>query len=1139
MLFIWKNDVHCNPIIFYCNLNDFFMKKLLLLSFTLFTCVFLFGQATTLNQPAQYNRICDDNNDGYATFAMQEISAEILGQVTINNLVTHHLNQSDASTGSNSLPNSYTNITSGSQLVFARVLNLTTNQVDIISYNLIVNSIPLVTSYTFSVCELDGFLDGLTTSSSLSSHNTNFSNNNQNTVSYFHTQANAQANVNPIITTTSYNNINPYQEIVFVRVQSITGCFSISQLIILVQSCGATTCTNPSGITVSNITVTSVEFNWATSTATNGYQHEVYIVSHGSSAPTATSQGIIATGFPVVSNLQCGNTYDYYVRTICGNIGNSVWAGPYSFSTLSCGSTIGQPTNLTQCQSNGQACFNLTSNTPIILANLNSGIYSVTYFTSQVDATNSANAIANPSQYCITTASQVIYARVSNASDATFQTVSFSIMAIDYTSTVADLTDMTQCDDDNDTVVTFNLTAVQSQLNTNYALEYYTSLVNAQYQTVPITNPAVFNVGTQSPSTTIFVREINPTSCDNIYKFNTIAYAVCNNAYVCNAANSLCSALGVPFANTHQGILAEAGNSYGCLNTRPNPTWFYLPVSSAGTINLMIQQNTAINFISGLALDVDYICYGPFSNPVTPCSGQLTADKIVRCSYSASATEYPVIPNALPGQYYLIMTTNFSNRAGYIKISEMSTTQGGINCSGLRLNAFLDTNANGAQEVGEQNFPLGQFHYEVNQNGNAHNIIAPTGIYNIYDINPANSYNISYTIDSNYTTNYSVAPASYSNVNVVVGAGMLVYNFPVTVTNNYADLAIINVPIQQPRPGFTYTNKIIYTNLGTQPVASGTVTFNKDALVTITANTQAGTVATPTGFTYDFTNLLPFEVRTMTVTMQVPTIPTITLGDLLTNSATITPLTGDVVPANNSASVTQIIIGSYDPNDKMESHGEQILFSSFTANDYLTYTIRFENTGTASAINVRVNDVLDSRLDENSIKMESASHNYVMDRMDNNLTWKFDNIELPATAANAIASKGYIQFKIKPKPGYAVGDIIPNTASIYFDYNPAIITNTFHTQFMAQLAVDQFENGNFVFYPNPTTDFVTISLKNTENSISSIVLYDMIGKLILEKKPNTSITTETVNLSSVNPGIYFIEVTTDTELKVVKKLIVK
>jgi len=215
------------------------------------------------------------------------------------------------------------------------------------------------------------------------------------------------------------------------------------------------------------------------------------------------------------------------------------------------------------------------------------------------------------------------------------------------------------------------------------------------------------------------------------------------------------------------------------------------------------------------------------------------------------------------------------------------------------------------------------------------------------------------------------------------------------------------------------------------------------------------------------------------------------------------------------------------------------LRSSFSANEYLTYTIRFENTGTASAINVRVNDVLDSKLDETSIKMESASHNYVMDRIGNNINWKFDNIELPATSMNPSGSKGYIQFKIKPKPGYAVGDIIPNTGSIFFDYNPAIITNTFHTQFVATLAVDEFENGSFVFYPNPASNFVTISLKDNSNSISSITVYDLLGKMILQKTANDAVTTDTVDLSSVNSGIYFIEVQSENNTKVVKKLIVK
>ena len=130
-------------------------------------------------------------------------------------------------------------------------------------------------------------------------------------------------------------------------------------------------------------------------------------------------------------------------------------------------------------------------------------------------------------------------------------------------------------------------------------------------------------------------------------------------------------------------------------------------------------------------------------------------------------------------------------------------------------------------------------------------------------------------------------------------------------------------------------------------------------------------------------------------------------------------------------------------------------------------------------------------------------------------------------------------FSVKPKPDYAIGDIIPNTASIYFDFNPAIVTNTFNTEFVAQLSVKEFENGDFIFYPNPVSDGVTVSLKNNTNSISNIAVYDVLGKLIFTQKPASAITAETIDLSSVSKGMYLLEVTTDNNLKVIKKLIVK
>jgi hypothetical protein len=833
----------------------------------------------------------------------------------------------------------------------------------------------------------------------------------------------------------------------------------------------------------------------------------------------------------VLTGLSCNSTYQFLVSANCNN-GPSSYAGPLTLMTQACPPQVGQAVNLSQCADNGQACFNLTANNQNIYGTLNPSEYTITYHVSQVDADTDVNALSSP--YCTSNSQQVIYARLENNTTQEYQILGFTLILETVSDNLVTLANMTQCDDNNDTAVTFNLTTIQAQINSTNTFVYYTSLANAQNQVAPIVNPTVFTVGIQSQVTAIFVREIVPNSCDIIYTFQAVAYANCNVAYTCGQANSLCNSLGVPFANT---VNIQSSGTANCLESTPNPTWFYLPISVSGAINLQISQgNNAPNYNN---LDVDYIIYGPFTNPVTPCTEGQLLNNVVSCSYSAAPVETATIPNAVSGQYYLIMVTNFSNSPGLITIIQTNLSGGTIDCSGLRLNAFLDVNNNGSQDNGEQNFPLGQFSYEVNNNGNVHNIIAPTGVYNIYDTNAANSYDVSYSIDPNYASSYGITTASYSNLNVVVGAGMQTYNFPITVTQAYNDLAVAIVPVNAPRPGFTYHNKIVYTNFGNQTVASGTVTFNKDTLVTIIGNTQAGTTNTATGFTYAFTNLLPFETRTMTVTMQVPNIPTVTIGGLLTNTASIAPLAGDIVPANNNATSAQIIIGSYDPNDKMESHGERILFSSFTANDLLYYTIRFENSGTASAINVRINDVLDAKLDETSIRMISASHPYVMDRIDSNLNWRFDNIQLPVSVANTNTGKGYVMFSIKPKPGYAIGDIIPNTASIYFDFNPAIVTNTFNTEFVAQLSVTEFENGDFAFYPNPVSDVVTVSLKNNTNSIATIAVYDVLGKLIFTQKPASAITTETIDLSSVSKGMYLLEVTTDNNLKVIKKLIVE
>jgi uncharacterized repeat protein (TIGR01451 family) len=889
-------------------------------------------------------------------------------------------------------------------------------------------------------------------------------------------------------------------------------------------------CVTPTTISASTITTTSATLSWASTSAS---QLELLVLPAGIPSPTPNAIGTVAASSVFqASGLTCGTAYVVYARAICTVALSTAWTSMLNFSTSVCLLTSGQPVNLSLCSDSGQTCFMLTDNNNAILANLNPSEYTIAYYSTSANAAAALNPLQSP--YCISTGTQTIYAVLTKIATQQKQTLIFSISSRNINSTTV-LANLEQCDEDNNGTIEFDLT---TRITTSNPLSYYISLVNATSQTNPIVNTSAYSISALSPIITIFIRETIANACDNIYSFQLRAHADCNLPYNCNQANSLCGALGVPFANTHQGISAETGNNYGCLNTTPNPTWFYLPISNSGIINLTVQQNELIDF-SGNNFDVDYIVYGPFTNPVDPCSAPLMQSNIVSCSYSVSGIEHPVIPNAQAGQYYLLMTTNFSNQTGFIRITMDTTSQGAIDCSGIRLNAFLDDNNNGTQEPTERNFPLGQFHYDVNTANTVHNITAPFGVYTIYDVNPTNSYDVSYSIDAAYSTMYNVSTPGYNDLHVQTGSGMMIYNFPITSVQNYDDLATAIVPLTAPRAGFSYKNIIVYSNLGSQTVASGTVTFNANQGTTISAISQTGTTSITDGFSYNFTDLLPFETRMITVTMYVPPIPTVAIGQLLTNTVSIEPIQTDIVPNNNSNISIQPIIASYDPNDKTEAHGEKILYSTFSNDDYLFYTIRFENTGNASAVDILISDELDSRLDESSVKMIASSHNYLLDRTNSGLIWRFENIQLPVSIADSEIGKGYISFKVKLKPGFNVGDIIPNKAEIYFDFNPAIITNTFNTEFVALLNTASFETDNFLLYPNPTKNTIHVELPNNlSDTIKTVSFYDVLGKTV-KQITNSNSNAIKIDVSQLSSGLYFVEIQTENNTKLVKQLIIK
>lgn len=445
---------------------------------------------------------------------------------------------------------------------------------------------------------------------------------------------------------------------------------------------------------------------------------------------------------------------------------------------------------------------------------------------------------------------------------------------------------------------------------------------------------------------------------------------------------------------------------------------------------------------------------------------------------------------------------------------------------GLKLNAFIDSDSNGSQNGLEVSFPYGNYDYSIN-GGEVHNIYTSLPQY-LYESNPTTVYNLTYNVDTPYYP-YNSCSTSYSNVTVPTGSGIATKNFPINAIP-YQDLSVHVIPFCfSPRLGEVYNDYIIYRNYSNQLVPSGTVTYTKPSAVTLIGTTEPNAIINTNGFTFNFTNLLPYETRYIFIEMLVPTFPTTNLGDQLISSASITMPLGDVLPANNTSSLTQTVVGPYDPNDKKESHGGKILFSSFTPDDYLTYTIRFENTGTASANFVKITDVLDDKLEPSSLKMIDASADYILERIGTDLTWKFNGINLPPSIEGTTTGKGYVTFQIKPKSGYAVGDIIPNFASIYFDTNPPIVTEVFTTEFVAVLDNPVFVFDHLHYYPNPVKNNLYLS---NDSIIETIEVNSILGQVVLRKEVN-DLQTE-IDFSSVSKGVYFLKVNSLGQSKVIK-----
>jgi uncharacterized repeat protein (TIGR01451 family) len=233
---------------------------------------------------------------------------------------------------------------------------------------------------------------------------------------------------------------------------------------------------------------------------------------------------------------------------------------------------------------------------------------------------------------------------------------------------------------------------------------------------------------------------------------------------------------------------------------------------------------------------------------------------------------------------------------------------------------------------------------------------------------------------------------------------------------------------------------------------------------------------------------------------------------------------GDANTASNTFNVCATVLNSYDPNNKLVSPAGLGTNGAIPPGQTaLKYTVNFQNTGNAPAANIDIVDTLDSDLDLSSFHLESTSHPCEVIANGNIMTFRFSGINLPDSTSDEPGSHGFVKYSINVPASAALGTEFTNTAYIYFDFNPPIVTNT-TINTIAQVSVEgnDGELYNLSFFPNPATDMINIRLDKPVDG--TILLTDMNGRILAEQNLNAQLTQ--MSLSGISRGMYILEVRT-------------
>jgi len=825
------------------------------------------------------------------------------------------------------------------------------------------------------------------------------------------------------------------------------------------------------------------------------------------------------------------------------------------------------------------ATFSLTAQTAAILGNQVPSEFTLKFFTSQADAQTNKNAITNPQQFTLSSTEQVIFARVTSKEDNTFAITSFTLS---WSSTyMAPIPSVSVCDayilpvlqvgnyytepHGQGTLISAGTAITASKYIYVYANKngcIAATSFNVTINGLPILKDMVvcgsggillpeLSVGNYytAPNgggelllprtvinTTQTIYVYLPSTCSTSGNASfTVTFIpvpqmpVFSDVTACNSYTLPPLPAGNYFTEPEGGGTLLKGGDVITKSQVIYAFYYVYPCSAGGRFSVTILGESIDDLKSITSCDDnrDGVANFDLTPVIAPLQKTYPGSEITFFGTNTDATA-----NINP----LTNLTSYASKSGvvYVKVNFNKGCSSitklpliVVPCTGNIIAGTVryDRNGNGC-DINDKGFANVQVMYAngnevyntfTNMEGQYSFINVPDGINNV-------------TLTGINKSTYSASPA---NTTVTMPGDVADKDFCISQAAPVSNVGIIILPTAPAVPGIDAGYYISYTNLGTL-LASGTITLQYDNTKltykssVLPANVNGNTI------TFNYANLEPGVGETTLIYFTVAKPPVANIGDKITFIATITPVNDTAYTSNNTYSLSQVIVSSYDPNEITVNEGKFITLAQ--ADDYLHYTIRFQNEGTANAEIVKIATTLDDNLDWDTFEPITASHTYQANRKAGVTEFVFNNIQLPFKSANEPGSHGFISYRIKPKAGVKVGDVMSGTAGIYFDFNEAIVTNTATTTIKETAGIKNFSDNSFTLYPNPASGTVTLQLQNNLVANATITINDILGKTVA--KTTIDGTQSVINIAGLTSGMYFVTLKSGDH-QVTKKLIVK